>query len=75
MKRAENISPNEYIPHWSARKFAALIVVIAMLATGLRCLHLCAASQPPSAQVTAAATLSQKSIAVLPLLNESGEPG
>ena len=28
-----------------------------------------------SAQITAAATPSQKSIAVLPLLNESGDPG
>ena len=35
MKRAEDIAPNEYIPHWSARRFAALIVTIAMLATGL----------------------------------------
>src|SRR6266550_3571107 len=26
VKRAEDIAPNEYIPHWSARKFAALIV-------------------------------------------------
>jgi hypothetical protein len=26
MKRTENVSPNEYIPQWSARKFAALIV-------------------------------------------------
>src|SRR3979411_1407987 len=35
MKRAEDIAPNEYIPHWSARRFAALIVAIAMVATGL----------------------------------------
>ena len=35
MKRDEEIAPNEYIPHWSTRKFAALIVTIAMLATGV----------------------------------------
>jgi ABC-type polysaccharide transport system permease subunit len=36
MKRAEDIAPNEYIPHWSARKFVALIVTIALMqATGM----------------------------------------
>src|SRR6266446_7112773 len=35
IKRTENLSPNEYIPQWSARKFATLIVTIAVLATSL----------------------------------------
>jgi TolB-like protein len=74
MKRTENVSPNEYIPQWSARKFAALIVTIALLATGLLMFQLVRSKSTP-AQITAAATLSQKSIAVLPLLNESGDPG
>jgi serine/threonine-protein kinase len=74
MKRAEDIAPNEYIPHWSARRFAALIVAIAMLATGLMMFPLVRNKSTSTAQITAAPTPSQKSIAVLPLLNESGDP-
>jgi TolB-like protein len=75
MKRAEDIAPNEYIPHWSARRFAVLIVAIAMLATGLMTFQLVRSKSTSPAQITAASTRSQKSIAVLPLLNESGDPG
>jgi serine/threonine-protein kinase len=75
MKRAEEIAPNEYIPHWSTRKFAALIVTIAMLATGVLWFQLVRSKPTSPAQITAAAMPSQKSIAVLPLLNESGDPG
>ena len=42
MKRTENVSPNEFIPQWSARKFAALVATIAMLATGLMVFSTCA---------------------------------
>jgi TolB-like protein len=75
MKREEEIAPNEYIPHWSTRKFAALIVTIAMLATGVLVFQLVRSKPTSPAQITAAAMPSQKSIAVLPLLNESGDPG
>ena len=75
MKREEEIAPNEYIPHWSTRKFAALIVTIAMLATGVLMFQLVRSKPTSPAQITAAAMPSQKSIAVLPLLNESGDPG
>jgi TolB-like protein/Flp pilus assembly protein TadD len=75
MKRTENVPPNEYIPQWSARKFAALIVTIAMLATGLLMFQLVRSKSTPPAQVAAASTPSQKSIAVLPLVNTSGDPG
>ena len=75
MKRTENIAPNESIPQWSVRKFAALIVTIALLATGLLMFQLVRRKSTPPAQVTAAATPAPKSIAVLPLLNESGDPG
>src|SRR5437764_13946381 len=37
MKRTEDVSPDEKIPQWSTRKFAALIVVVALLAAGLLC--------------------------------------
>ena len=76
IKRTENVAPGEYIPQWSARKFAALIVTIAVLATGLLMFQRVRNKSTSPAQVTApASTLSQKSIAVLPLLNESGNPG
>ena len=75
MKREGDIAPNEYIPHWSTRKFAALIVTIAMLATGTLMFQLVRSKPTSPAQITAAAMPSQKSIAVLPLLNESGDPG
>src|SRR6266404_7579857 len=74
IKRAENIAPTEHIPHWSARKFAALIVTIAMLATGLMMFRLVGSKSPPPLQVNARASApAQKSIAVLPLLNEGGD--
>jgi len=75
MKREGAIAPNEYIPHWSTRKFAALIVTIAVLATGVLMFQLVRSKPTSPAQITAAAMPSQKSIAVLPLLNESGDPG
>jgi TolB-like protein len=75
IRRAEEIAPNEYIPHWSARRFAALIVAIAVLATGLMMFPLVRSKSTSTAQSTADSTRSQKSIAVLPLLNESGDPG
>jgi hypothetical protein len=33
MKRTEDIGPNEVIPQWSGRKFAAMIIVIAFSRT------------------------------------------
>jgi TolB-like protein len=75
MKRTENIAPNEYIPQWSARKFAALIATIALLATGMLMFQLIRSKSKSPAQVTAAAMPFPKSIAVLPLLNESGDQG
>jgi len=32
MKRTENVSPNEFIPYWSKRKFATLIIGVSLLA-------------------------------------------
>jgi len=75
IKRTENVSPDEVIPQWSRRKFAALIITIAMLATGLLLFKTIRSNTTPSAQIAAPSASSQKSIAVLPLLNESGDPG
>src|SRR6266581_3758265 len=35
MKRTENVSPDEVIPYWSKKKFAALIIGVAVIAAGL----------------------------------------
>jgi TolB-like protein/cytochrome c-type biogenesis protein CcmH/NrfG len=76
IKRTEDIAPGEDIPQWSARKFAALIITIALLATSLLVFPRVGSKSTSPAEVTARpSTPSQKSIAVLPLLNESGNPG
>ncbi len=74
MKRTENVSPNEVIPQWSARKFAALIVSIALFAGGLFLFQMLRSKSMAPARL-AASTVLEKSIAVLPFLNESGDPG
>jgi TolB-like protein/Flp pilus assembly protein TadD len=75
MKRTENVSPDEVIPQWSRRKFAALIISLALVAAGLLLFKTIRRDTTPSAQVPASSAPSQKSIAVLPLINESGDPG
>src|SRR5215475_15674013 len=40
LKRDNEIRPNEYIPRWSTRKFAALVVTVAIFATGVPLVHL-----------------------------------
>jgi serine/threonine-protein kinase len=74
LKRANDIGPNEYVPHWSTRKFAALIVSVAILAAGVPVVHLLRKKPAFLSRVNAASALSEKSIAVLPLLNEGGRP-
>jgi hypothetical protein len=36
MKRTEHLAPNESIPYWSKRKFAALVLGAALIAASLR---------------------------------------
>ena len=74
MKRTENVSPDEVIPQWSARKFGAMIVSLAMLAAALFVFQMWRSKSISSAPPVASA-VSEKSIAVLPFLNESGDPG
>src|SRR5205085_11845009 len=56
-------------PYWSKLKFATFIVGIAVLAAGLLAYQLLRDPLPPIA-----AAPESRSIAVLPLLNESGDP-
>src|SRR5205823_14397713 len=67
IKRTEDVSPNETIPQWSRRKFAAFILVVVICAAALL------GYQVFRAKPTAA-PLAEKSIAVLPLVNQSGDP-
>jgi serine/threonine-protein kinase len=74
-KRDNDVAPNEYIPRWSTWKFAALVMTIAILAAGVPLVQLIRSTSTSLPQVTAASMSAQKSIAVVPLLNESGDPG
>src|SRR5437879_7236151 len=69
MKRTSDISPDEVIPYWSKRKFATLIIGVAVIAAGLLAFQLLRAPR-----LTITPKSDNKSIAVLPLLNESGDP-
>jgi serine/threonine-protein kinase len=75
LKRMADIAPNEYIPRWSTRRFAALIISVVILAAGVPLFHLSQSKPTWLPWVASPSTRSQKSIAVLPLLNESGDPG
>jgi TolB-like protein/tetratricopeptide (TPR) repeat protein len=75
LRRANDIAPNEYIPRWSTRKFAALVVSVAILAAGVPLVHVLRKKPAFLSRVSAASALAEKSIAVLPLLNENGDPG
>jgi TolB-like protein/Flp pilus assembly protein TadD len=74
LKRAEEVRPNEYIPRWSTRKFTALVITVAIFAAGVPLVHLIRNKPAFLSRISAASALSQKSIAVLPLLNETGGP-
>jgi serine/threonine-protein kinase len=90
LKRTENVLPDvaAALPTGSPRKFATFIVGVAVIAAGLLAYQFLrpknvpaprSASEQlrrdgPSEAATAAPAISQKSIAVLPLLNESGDP-
>src|SRR5437867_4172930 len=71
MKRTADVSADEVrsFPYWSRRKFAAFIISVAMIAAGLFAYQFFRAPR-----LTTAFGATNKSIAVLPLLNESGDP-
>jgi len=73
LKRADEIRPNEYLPRWSTRRFVALVTGIAILAAAVPLVHLSRSKPSFLSRVTDDSPLSQKSVAVLPLLNESGD--
>ena len=72
LKRADEVAPNEYVPRWSTRRFVALIISVAILAAGVPLVRLSRSKPTFLSLGTAASAVPQKSIAVLPLLNEGG---
>jgi TolB-like protein len=89
LKRTEDLPPDVVakLPTWSPRKFATFVVVVAVIAAGLLAYQFLRPKSTPAPRsaseqlrrdgqsdaATAALPISQKSIAVLPLLNESGD--
>jgi adenylate cyclase len=75
LKRTEDISPNERLPYWSRRKFAVVIVVLALIAGGLLLFQLWHNHFIRSADQTETrpSKIPEKSIAVLPFVNMSSD--
>jgi TolB-like protein/Tfp pilus assembly protein PilF len=75
MKRTETISPDEPLPQWSKRKFAAVFITLALIAAGLLGWQLLRTKTQSSVGETIAASprIPEKSIAVLPFDNLSDD--
>ena len=73
MKRTGEISPNERLPYWSRRKFAAVMGLLALVATGLLVFQIMLGRGGKGKDADTPA-IPEKSIAVLPLVNQSGDP-
>ena len=82
IKRTEDVSPDEVIPQWSKRKFAVLIVSVAVIAAGLLAFQFLRQKSTSTTLVATAPTpavapilpvISEKSIAVLPFENLSSD--
>ncbi len=75
MKRTADVSADEVqsMPYWSKKKFAAFIIGVLVIAAGLLAYQLLRTkSSPASSEASTTLAISDKSIAVLPLANESG---
>ena len=71
IKRAEEVDLNKSITKKTGRKLVAFTVVVAMVAVALFVFQLVRSKRKPDSSV---ATISNKSIAVLPFDNLSGDP-
>ena len=76
IKRANDVAPDEHASTFRAgRKFIGIVLAMAVVAAGLMSYRFVRrAMVSPNSRLTASATLPTKSIAVLPLLNESADP-
>jgi TolB-like protein len=80
MKRTDDLSPDEPLPQWSKRKFAAVFVTLALIAAGLLAFRMVGTARwavraPDEEGRRSAASLPvpEKSIAVLPFENLSSD--
>ena len=79
IKRESEVAADQSITHHTGRKLVALTIVLAVIATGLLIFQFLRARTWPERQSNgstspSAATISNKSIAVLPFDNLSGDP-
>src|SRR6186997_1809048 len=74
IKRTKDVAPNELASAYRAgRKFLGIVLAMAIIAAGLMVYQFVRrAALAPESRSTTSVTLAKKSIAVLPLLNESG---
>jgi ketosteroid isomerase-like protein len=70
MKRTADLSPDEFVPQWSRRKFAAFIIGVTVIAFGLFTYQLL--RPKPASRQSDTASIPQKPIAVLPFETPSG---
>src|SRR2546425_6274897 len=73
IKRESEVQADESITHHTGRKIVALTIVLAVIAAGLFVFQLIRA-RSTSSLLTNAASITNKSIAVLPFDNLSGDP-
>jgi TolB-like protein len=72
--RTNDSETAEYALRWSARKFVAVIVTTTMVAVALLAFQLVRSRSTQPSLITVTSPLPEKSIAVLPLLNEASGP-
>lgn len=72
--RESEVAADESITHHTGRKIVALTIVLAVIAAGLFVFQLIRGKSPPAPRQSEAATISNKSIAVMPFDNLSGDP-
>src|SRR6184192_2917470 len=72
--RESEVQANESITHHTGRKIVALTIVLAVVATGLLIFQFVRPRSRSTPRQSEAATVSNKSIAVLPFDNLSGDP-
>ena len=75
MKRTAEVSPDEVraLPYWSKRKFAGLMITIALIAAGLLGFQLWRSNLGPEPVAPVSVPIPAKSIAVLPFENLSSD--
>ena len=72
--RADNIPPNESLPKRAGRKLIVVTFFLALIAGGLLAFQLTRSKPSPAPDIVSRSNALDKSIAVLPLVNQSGDP-